>query len=342
MKVRRIALSAALLVGAVSLWCFPSPAQAVITTYIWDPLGNLSTTDSSGTWDTSSLVWDNSGTDYAWLNTSGGSAVAQFGNGNPGTPPYTVTLSQATTANGIIFQDPGYTLSGSTLALSSGTSSIPTTITMNASSGTIASTISSPKYGMTLTGTGTLTLDGTGTSTMAYAIGGGTVGLNINEGNLVVAGGSININGNSTRNIGLQLGAINNGAASTYTQTGGTVTIGASSNVFLGFTNGSGPSTFNLSGGSFSVLSGSTSVMYVGYGSTSAATLNLTGGTLSVEGLYAGGYTTATIGTINLSQTGSLQFAAQRHCSPRRHYLWCGRRHEHLWGDCNDEPLRFL
>ena len=95
----------------------------------------------------------------AWTNSSSGD-VARFGFQSGDANPYAVTLSQATSANGIIFQDQAYTLSGSTLTLV-GTS--PTITVYSVGGGTINSVLAGTG-GLTSAGTGMLVLGGANTS----------------------------------------------------------------------------------------------------------------------------------------------------------------------------------
>ena len=103
MNIRCIASFVALLVGAVSLFCFTNPAAA--QTYTWDGQANGSLQDSSGTWNGGASNWWN-GSDGPWAD--GDAAV--FGAGSPGNGSYTVTLGGNVAPNGITFNNPGYTV----------------------------------------------------------------------------------------------------------------------------------------------------------------------------------------------------------------------------------------
>ena len=165
MKARHAVLFVALLAGAVSVLCSTGPAGAATLT--WDASGTGGQTDGGGSWTLAGSNWYNGTTYGAWVNSN--SSVAQFGYGSGSSTPYTVTLSQATTANGIIFQNQAYTLSSSTLTLGGSTP----TITMNATAGTIGSVLAG-SAGLTLTGTGMLTLTGLNNYTGATTINNGT------------------------------------------------------------------------------------------------------------------------------------------------------------------------
>src|SRR4029434_3875541 len=71
-------------------------------------------TGGSGTWNTTSLFWDNFGTLQAWNNLA--NDIATFGTGLSGPfPPYTVTINTGVggagvAANRIIFNSDGYTI----------------------------------------------------------------------------------------------------------------------------------------------------------------------------------------------------------------------------------------
>jgi autotransporter-associated beta strand protein len=100
-------------------------------TFTWDPNQNQS--DSGGNWLLTGSNWFSSsgGNDTLWPNST--ASTAQFGWGTGGSLPYTVTLQQATTAGGIIFQNQNYTLTGGGYGLTTGSGGIianaPGTIT---------------------------------------------------------------------------------------------------------------------------------------------------------------------------------------------------------------------
>ena len=102
MKARRIVLSAALLVAAVSVLCSTNPAAAAV--YTWDGLLYGAPSDGSGNWDYATTNWYNGSPSVAWQD--GNDAV--FGAGTPGT--YTVTLEQNVQPAGITFNTQGYTI----------------------------------------------------------------------------------------------------------------------------------------------------------------------------------------------------------------------------------------
>jgi len=143
----------------------PLPAAAQLT---WDSDANAGNgaTDGSGTWDTVTANWYNSGTDAVWPNTT--TSVAIIGNG--GTAG-TITVSGTITLNGITFNAPaGYIVSGGT-ALSLGGTTPTITANVNA---TISSALSGTA-GLATAGAGMLTLSGLNTYTGTTTVKAGTL-----------------------------------------------------------------------------------------------------------------------------------------------------------------------
>ena len=212
-KIRCIVLFAVLLAGAASVLCLTSPARAATLT--WDASGTGGQTDGGGSWTLAGSNWYNGTTFGAWVNSN--SNVAQFGYGSGSSTPYIVTLSQATTANGIVFQNQAYTVNSNTLTLAGSTP----TITMNASSGTIGSIVAGTS-GLTLTGTGVLTLNGANTYTGGTMVNSGTLsfaGVSPSSGTITTAPGAVT-----------QLAypsSVNNSGTVTYAGSGTVVKTGA-------------------------------------------------------------------------------------------------------------------
>ena len=185
MKTRRIALSAALFVGAVLVLCFTNPAGVLAQTLTWDASGNGTTFDGPGTWDTLSSNWYNeSSTDQGWAEF--GDAVFGSLNGTAGT----VTVTSQVTPNSITFNPAGsgnYVISGGSINLPN--TSTPIIVNTDA-------TISSPLVGsggLSVAGPGTLTLSGSNTYSGPTLVTGGT--LNIAGGGSLNNSSSINTQG---------------------------------------------------------------------------------------------------------------------------------------------------
>ena len=119
-----------------------------------------STGGGGGTWNTASW-WNSTATsDQAWAT----GYDAAFG----GTAGGTVSLSGPISAADLIFNTAGYTIASNTLTLTSGS------VTMNASSGTIGSTLAG-SAGLTTAGNGLLVLTGANTYSGATTISNGTL-----------------------------------------------------------------------------------------------------------------------------------------------------------------------
>ena len=151
---RRLRFLGTILVLGLALTLLARPVHAATVT--WDSSVSGGPHDGSGSWTLSGSNWWNSAVDQLWNNAN--NDTAQFGTGSGSSTAYSVTVGQATSAGGIIFQNQAYTLTGGTLTLGGATP----TITVNASGGTIGSVLAGTA-GLTKAGTGTLTLFGANT-----------------------------------------------------------------------------------------------------------------------------------------------------------------------------------
>jgi len=137
---------------------------------VWDSDGvSGGLTGGGGTWDTSSLLWDNAGSMQAWLNAN--NDVADFG-GTPGI----VALGAPITAGGLTFSSNGYSLSGGTLTLTSPSSlgAALLNVTTLGHTATIQSQILGTN-GLTKTGLGNVVLTGTNNYTGFTVVNNGTL-----------------------------------------------------------------------------------------------------------------------------------------------------------------------
>ncbi len=261
-------------------------------TLTWDADGTVGApTGGAGTWDTSSLLWNNAGTMIAWNNAGG--HVALFG----GTGD-TVTLGEAITAAGLTFSADGYLLDGNgqTLTLN-GTVSVTTAGQTAVLKGAIASTSNITFSGAgnstldtssTLTGGGSISKIGTGTLTL-----GGTM---TDMGALTFSGGVATLSGSYTRST--YIGGASLSVSSGTLNVTGTLGTAAAPTAQSAF---SGNSVTNFSGTAF--ISGASSTFRIG--EVSSATVNITAGSVTVGsssgGLVLGRSTTTAQGTLNLS-----------------------------------------
>ena len=153
------------------------PAAAAVYTYDNGTLGAGGPTDGSGTWSLSSANWWNGSGYQFWPN---GTDTAQFGFSSGHSNAYTVTLDPSgVNAGGITFQDQAYTLTGSILTLATASGAAPT-ITVNAASATIDSSIDGGE-GLTVTGPGLLTLGGANTYSGTTTVTGGALALDFTQ-----------------------------------------------------------------------------------------------------------------------------------------------------------------
>ena len=142
---------------------------------------------TSGTWSTGTTDWLNGASSVAWTNGD----VAVFGTANAA-----VTISGGVTADAVVFNNSGITVSSSTLTLGAGDGIVSTTL---GDSATISSVVAG-SVGLTLTGSGTMTLNGS-----SYGFGGAAT---VSAGTLVLGtalngdgfnpGGGITINSGAT------------------------------------------------------------------------------------------------------------------------------------------------
>ena len=167
MKARCIASFAALLLGAVSVFCFTSPAGAQVN-YQWDPGQTKTGSDGSSNWD-SGTNWANASSDLAWSD--GNNALFGYG-GTAGT----VTIGNMVAPNSITFNAAG---SGNYL-VTGGSINLPNTTAMVITATNAGATISSAMVGAGsggLTTYGNLTLNGNLSFTGGLTVNNGTVTL---------------------------------------------------------------------------------------------------------------------------------------------------------------------
>jgi len=260
-------------------------AFAAAVPFTWDTdSGTAGAQDGSGTWDTSTANWLNSGgTDVVWTNSASNQAI--FGGGVDGADgAYAVTVGLGTTgaADSIVFNNSGYALSASTAQTITLSNSTATISVANGKSATIGSnvTIASATSGANaaITGGGTLNLSGT------FQFNGGT------SSNIVTIAGTSG--GGSGTTLNLKAGSIIDGIAGVATATGGIFVNGA----------------LNMSGGTANFAS------TIGIGQSTAetvgGTITISGGTLKTtntsNGIRFGGNSGTTPGgTIELDGNGT-------------------------------------
>ena len=208
-RLRKHAVHSALLAAVVG-----ASLSASAASLIWDPTHQAPGTPAggAGTWDTSSLVWDNSGADTNWTDTSATGVDLAIFSGTGGA----VALNTNLSALGLQFTVPGYTISGSgnlTLgasgvdasAVTSGTTTLGNAIILAAAQnwkGGAGSTIAATgnitgvaASTVTLNGLGTVVLSGTNAFAGGVTLNSGTLDVNsataLGTGKLTIAGGTI-------------------------------------------------------------------------------------------------------------------------------------------------------
>ena len=171
-------LSVGLLLFAAAWWSNSAAGAPLLN---WDPgATGTSTAGGTGVWNTTSAFWYNSTTasDAGWVT----SDDAAFG----GTAGGTVTLSGSISAADVIFNTSGYTITGSTLALTAGT--------INA--------VQNATIGSALSGSAGVTKLGTGTLTLTSSLNSFTGGLSIVQGQVFAVGSKPTLGGSGTLTLG--------------------------------------------------------------------------------------------------------------------------------------------
>jgi autotransporter-associated beta strand protein len=270
-------------------WLAVSSLWAVNLTWDADGVAGGST-GGAGIWDTSSLLWNDAGVMKAWNNA--GVDVAIFG-GTGGT----VTLAEAISAGGLIFNTTGYTLAGGGHSLTlKGTVTTQTNVQALLQASLILS------GNLAFTGSGNLTLDAAVNSAGFALSKGGTGTLTLageftEAGQLSISGGVVNLSGSYSRSAYASTAGLN--------VTGGTLnitgTLGTSASVPVGQTAFSGNSVTNFSGTAY--MTGGSATFRVGEGSS--ATVNVTAGTLTLGTSSAG----LALGRNNANASGFLNIS---------------------------------
>jgi len=159
--LRWVSWMAGLAALAVTLLAAPEAARAQLT---WDPAANGTTSGGAGTWNSGSVNWWTGSADTTWGD--GNDAVFQGTGGS-------VTVSGPFAPHNLVFNVPGYTLTGSTINLSGGTISVPA-----------GTTIVNSKFGgasnLVVTGSGILQLGASSSYTGSTTITSGTLQLGSN------------------------------------------------------------------------------------------------------------------------------------------------------------------
>ncbi len=287
---------------AAAFFVTQSTTQAAAINLFWDPSIGGAPTDGSGTWHGGSTWW-NGAADQAWVDGN----VAVLGSTNPG--PYSLTLDTPVTVTAVVFKTNSYTLSGSTLTMS--------TISLsNGVSAAITCPLSTAGGGFTVRSGSTLTLGGGYTSSSGNP---GWTGSGAALSTLNITNGTYTEGGTFT------------GDAITINQTGGTVNF----TIWNIGRNVAGPAIWNLSGGilknptanGITISRGKTALLNVsgtgllgavgniGIASTTTAddgTLNVSGGTANIGTGAAGipGQTSASLGNLNLLAVSTGTYAA--------------------------------
>jgi len=293
-----------------ALLAAPAAHAASLT---WDKTSGdgATITPGSGTWDLSSLFWNNAGANpnLAWTQTNTTTATnsATFAGADGTVDSYVVTLGSQMAATAVAFNNTGYKLTGSTLYFYN-TADGATVVSVAANkTATINSAISGSGYqnNMSVGSGATLNLAGNMTSIQPLLGGGGTVNMTAGTwttgGFFELKGCAFNQSGGSITQTGGSAGYIGYGGNSTYTISGGTFTNNGA-NVAMS----RGGYTANLtlkSGGALNVGTGTTTAnLYLASSDNNAnekSYVDVQGGTLTVGSAAAA--TPGSIGMMNLT-----------------------------------------
>lgn len=284
---------------ALLLVHLPPPLWAA--SLIWDPDGTAGgATGGAGPWNTTSTFWNNAGVMSAWSNAAG--HVAVFG-GSGGA----VTLDTAISASGLTFDSTGYSIASEDHTLSLG-GTVSVTTAGHSASIQADLALTAP---LTVSGAGSLTLDASSSINAAgFALtkaGAGTLTLAstvTNAAGLTMNGGTMNLSGSYTASTYAGTFAVSvTGGTLNITGNIGTAAVPTAQTAF------NGNSVTNFSGTAY--MSGASTTFRVGEGTS--ATVNITGGTLTIGassgGLVLGRSTATARGFLNISG-GSLLVTA--------------------------------
>lgn len=278
--------------------------------FTWDTVAGDGTTitPGDGTWNTTvgNNVWNNAGANTNW---TGIANRAVFG-GADGT--YNITLGAGVSTAGLLFNNNGYAISASaaqtitstasTVTVASGkTATIGSNVTLSRSGGWILAGGGKLLVTGTMSNTGTTASDIREGTTLEVATGGSVtysaspvVGANATggnqDGNLLISGGTVTLNGTSN----FVIGNLTSGTSTAVvTMNAGALNINAGSNDGIRFgsnnpTAGTTNGTFNLDGGTLTTPG---IRRYTGAGIINA-TFNFNGGTLVANASKPGGTST--------------------------------------------------
>jgi fibronectin-binding autotransporter adhesin len=249
----------------------------------WDPtFSGSGTVGGSGTWDTGSTAdWFNGSGDTTWTDTTGTDTAVFAGTGGT-----VVITGSGVTANALIFNSPGYSISGSTLTLAVAASEPTPTITANADV-----SFSSPitgSAGFIKAGSGTLILSGTDSQTGSITVSGGTLRY-VDEApdsstSLSIAGGAtLEFNVSTSPNAG----------------DGANVALGPSGDVTV-----SGNGTFLKTGAGILALNGAGFGHDVAFDLGAGSLIDVEGGTLR-NGGFGGGDWTHNMASLTIGSGGT-------------------------------------
>jgi autotransporter-associated beta strand protein len=291
------------LVAAISLMLTaPSAFAAALT---WDTTSGdgATITPGSGNWNTTAgnLVWNNAGTNEIWSQTSttDASNTATFAGTDGTLNQYVITLAAQMAAESITFNNSGYQITGSTLAL------MPTTTTNGAitvAAGKTATINSALRYAHNV---GASVIVGSGS---VLNLGGGTTASNNPQFSFTGAG-TVNITaGTFASNTGTIGNAI-------FNQTGGTYNMTPGNGVGFNINSATQNVAYNLSAGTLSVNGNNTTGtvnnahLAIGNGNTgftstmavSGTGIMNVGTTATTSGEIRIGNTTASNGTLNVT-----------------------------------------
>jgi autotransporter-associated beta strand protein len=298
------------LVAAITLAGFAFTATSAFAAELtWDAgnAANGATIDPlSGNWNTTPLntVWNNAGTNAIWSQTSttDGSNAAVFGGTDGTANQYVVTLAAQMAAESITFNNTGYQITGSTLALmvSPAVTGPPAVAAVNGSI-----TVAAGK-----TATINSTLRYTHNVAASVVVGSGSV-LNLGGGTTASNNPQFAFSGAGTVNITAGTFASNVGSIgnATFNQTGGTYNITPGNNAGFNINSASQNVDYTLTAGTLSVNGINTTVngitnshLGIGNGTTTGFTSTLA---VSGTGIMNVGTTAGTFGAIRVGNTGA-------------------------------------
>ncbi len=276
-------------------------AQGAALTWDTVPGDGAAITDGAGAWSLAAGNWNDAGADVLWSQSSAtvASNSAIFGGGTDGT--YAIAVGEALAAQGITFNNSGYTLSAASAQTitSSGTTATSAMTVAAGKTATIGSNVTVTKTDGNFNMNGA---DGVASGTLNISSGGKvsttTVARRLEvrgDGAVVNVFGTMETTVNNSTAAWIGIGG-SSGTATVNVETGGVVQT-AGGQIRVGFATGTGTGILSVNGGTVTA----NNTLFIGNGSGTTGILTLNSGLVDTSATtFTIGQSSAT-GTVNLN-----------------------------------------